>query len=97
MGDCWHVEVDRSLCIGSAQCVHHAPDAFRLGTSRQSHPTAPAPDAHEKILEAAESLPGGGQRDHAAGERGDGVCAGGVRPSGGRVLPPGGNSAGDVP
>ncbi len=39
MGDHWHVEVDRSVCIGSAMCVHHAPDAFRLDTARQSHPT----------------------------------------------------------
>ncbi|CAL9435237.1 MULTISPECIES: ferredoxin [Streptomyces] len=57
MGDRWHVEVDRSLCIGSAQCVHHAPGAFRLDTARQSHPVAPDADAGEQVLQAAESCP----------------------------------------
>ncbi|MCX4914452.1 MULTISPECIES: ferredoxin [unclassified Streptomyces] len=57
MGDRWQVEVDRSVCIGSAQCVHHAPDAFHLDTARQSHPTTPETDATEQILEAAEGCP----------------------------------------
>ncbi|MEU8032668.1 ferredoxin [Streptomyces sp. NPDC049099] len=57
MGDRWHVEVDRSLCIGSAQCLHQAPHAFRLDPARQSHPVDPDPDAAEPILEAAESCP----------------------------------------
>jgi ferredoxin len=57
MGDRWHVEVDRSLCIGSAQCVHHAPDAFHLDSAMQSHPEDAETDANEKILEAAEGCP----------------------------------------
>ncbi|MET7384896.1 ferredoxin [Streptomyces sp. NPDC005385] len=57
MGDRWQVEVDRSVCIGSAQCVHHAPDAFHLDTARQSHPVTPETDATEQILEAAEGCP----------------------------------------
>ncbi|MCX4401063.1 ferredoxin [Streptomyces sp. NPDC059837] len=57
MGDRWGVEVDRSVCIGSAQCVHRAGDAFRLDTAMQSHPVEPETDANEKILEAAESCP----------------------------------------
>ncbi|CUW28178.1 MULTISPECIES: ferredoxin [Streptomyces] len=57
MGDRWHVEVDRSVCIGSAQCLHHAPDAFRLDSARQSHPVEPDTDASEQVLEAAESCP----------------------------------------
>jgi ferredoxin len=56
-GDRWHVEVDRSVCIGSAQCVHRAPDAFRLDTARQSHPCEPETDAHEEVLAAAETCP----------------------------------------
>lgn len=56
-GDRWRVEVDRSLCIGSAQCVHHAPGGFRLDTARQSHPVAPDTDANEPVLTAAESCP----------------------------------------
>ncbi|MEU9322741.1 ferredoxin [Streptomyces canus] len=57
MGDRWHVEVDRSLCIGSAQCVNTAPDGFSLDTARQSHPADPESDANEKILAAAENCP----------------------------------------
>jgi ferredoxin len=57
MGDRWQVEVDRSVCIGSAQCIHHAPDGFHLDAGRQSHPVDPEPDANEKVLAAAESCP----------------------------------------
>ncbi|KAB1148717.1 ferredoxin [Streptomyces luteolifulvus] len=57
MGDRWQVEVDRSLCIGSAQCVHHAADGFRLDAGRQSHPVEAEADANEKILAAAENCP----------------------------------------
>jgi ferredoxin len=57
MGDRWRVEVDRALCIGNAQCTHHAPDAFHLDSAMQSHPTAPETDAEERILRAAESCP----------------------------------------
>ncbi|MEU9188119.1 ferredoxin [Streptomyces sp. NPDC048484] len=57
MGDRWQVEVDRSLCIGSAQCTHLAPTAFSLDSAMQSHPTDPETDANEKILEAAEGCP----------------------------------------
>ncbi|MFE9681411.1 ferredoxin [Streptomyces sp. NPDC002701] len=57
MGDRWHVEVDRSLCIGSAQCTHLAPGAFRLDPAMQSHPVEPETDATEKILGAAEGCP----------------------------------------
>ncbi|MFI1568323.1 ferredoxin [Streptomyces sp. NPDC020490] len=57
MGDRWHVDVDRSLCIGSAQCVHHAPDGFRLDAGRQSHPVEPETDADEQVLAAAENCP----------------------------------------
>ncbi|UIX34991.1 ferredoxin [Streptomyces sp. GQFP] len=57
MGDRWHVEVDRSLCIGSAQCVHRAPAGFRLDTGMQSHPVEPDTDANESVLAAAENCP----------------------------------------
>ncbi|MFF4355455.1 ferredoxin [Streptomyces sp. NPDC001604] len=56
-GDRWHVEVDRSLCIGSAQCVHRATGAFRLDSAMQSHPVEPETDANERVLEAAENCP----------------------------------------
>ncbi|WP_221351624.1 ferredoxin [Streptomyces beigongshangae] len=57
MGDRWHVEVDRSVCIGSAQCVHLAPGAFRLDSAVQSHAVEPETDADEEILGAAEGCP----------------------------------------
>ncbi|WP_306320845.1 MULTISPECIES: ferredoxin [unclassified Streptomyces] len=57
MGDRWHVEVDRSVCIGSAMCVNTAPDEFRLDSARQSHPTEAEADANERILAAAEGCP----------------------------------------
>ncbi|MEG3626457.1 ferredoxin [Streptomyces poriticola] len=57
MGDRWRVETDRTVCIGSAQCVHHAPDGFRLDSGRQSRPVGPETDADERVLEAAESCP----------------------------------------
>ena len=56
-GDRWHVEVDRSVCIGSAQCVHRATGAFRLDSAMQSHPVEPETDANERVLEAAENCP----------------------------------------
>ncbi|MEV3990966.1 ferredoxin [Streptomyces sp. NPDC049837] len=57
MGDRWHVEVDRGVCIGSGMCVNHAPDGFALDTARQSRPTAADTDADERILAAAEGCP----------------------------------------
>ncbi|KAA0932001.1 MULTISPECIES: ferredoxin [Streptomyces] len=57
MGDRWHVEVDRSVCIGSAQCTHLAPAAFRLDAAMQSHAREPEGEADEKVLEAAEGCP----------------------------------------
>ncbi|MFI2367511.1 ferredoxin [Streptomyces sp. NPDC018833] len=57
MGDRWHVEVDRGVCIGSGMCVGHAPDGFRLDAARQSRPQADVADADEKILAAAENCP----------------------------------------
>ncbi|MBY8342498.1 ferredoxin [Streptomyces spinosirectus] len=57
MGDRWHIEVDRSVCIGSAQCVNRAEGAFRLDSAMQSHPVEPETDANERILAAAESCP----------------------------------------
>ncbi|MFC5632251.1 ferredoxin [Streptomyces bullii] len=56
-GDRWHVGVDRSLCVGSAQCLHHAPGAFHLDSGRRSRPADPEPDASEQILAAAENCP----------------------------------------
>ncbi|GAB2827066.1 ferredoxin [Streptomyces daliensis] len=57
MGDRWHVEVDRGLCIGSGMCVGTAPEDFRLDSARQSCPVTPDRDPSETVLEAAEGCP----------------------------------------
>ncbi|MER7111498.1 ferredoxin [Streptomyces sp. NPDC000229] len=57
MGDRWHVEVDRGVCIGSGMCVNHAPDGFALDTARQSRPRTTETAADERILAAAEECP----------------------------------------
>ncbi|MFD4134792.1 ferredoxin [Streptomyces goshikiensis] len=57
MGDRWHVEVDRGVCIGSGMCVNHAPAGFTLDSARQSHPAAAETDASEPVLAAAEGCP----------------------------------------
>ncbi|MCI3930383.1 ferredoxin [Streptomyces sp. AN091965] len=57
MGDRWHVEVDRSVCIGSGMCVNLAPDGFALDSARQSHPRRAEVDASEQLLGAAEGCP----------------------------------------
>ncbi|MFG2328357.1 ferredoxin [Streptomyces sp. NPDC048604] len=57
MGDRWHVEVDRRVCIGSGLCINNAPDGFRLDAARQSHPQAADADADERVLAAAEGCP----------------------------------------
>ncbi|MEV3853305.1 ferredoxin [Streptomyces sp. NPDC050095] len=57
MGDRWHVEVDRGVCIGSGMCVNNAPGAFSLDAARQSHPADPETDANEEVLAAAEGCP----------------------------------------
>ncbi|WP_455359414.1 ferredoxin [Streptomyces sp. SYSU K21746] len=57
MGDRWHVEVDRGVCIGSGMCVNHAPTGFTLDSARQSHPRTSETDANEQVLAAAEGCP----------------------------------------
>ncbi|MDG4859441.1 ferredoxin [Streptomyces sp. T-3] len=57
MGDRWHVEVDRGVCIGSGMCVNSAPGGFKLDSARQSHPVEAETDAHEEVLAAAEGCP----------------------------------------
>ncbi|QNP72989.1 ferredoxin [Streptomyces roseirectus] len=57
MGDRWRLDVDRSLCIGSAQCVHRTQGFFQLDEGRQARPSEAETDASEIILEAAENCP----------------------------------------
>ncbi|MDX2848529.1 ferredoxin [Streptomyces sp. PA03-3a] len=34
MGDRWHIEVDRGVCIGSGMCVNSPPGGFTLDSAR---------------------------------------------------------------
>ncbi|MFE2431372.1 ferredoxin [Streptomyces sp. NPDC059373] len=55
--DRWHIDVDRTVCIGSGMCVNSAPNAFKLDSARQSHPLTPDSTAAETVLAAAEGCP----------------------------------------
>jgi ferredoxin len=55
MGDRWHVDVDRSVCIGSGLCAGSAPGSFRLDSARQSHPAASEVDAGEAVSDGGRS------------------------------------------
>ncbi|MEV5138389.1 ferredoxin [Streptomyces syringium] len=57
MTERWHVEVDRSVCVGSGMCAGIAPWAFRLDAARQSHPAEAETDEAGPVLAAAESCP----------------------------------------
>jgi ferredoxin len=55
--DRWHIEVDRTVCIGSGMCFAAAPEGFKLDAARQSNPVEPDATAAESLLAAAEGCP----------------------------------------
>jgi ferredoxin len=52
-----HVEVDRSLCIGSGDCVDTAPDVFRLDEEDKAVVIDPDGASLDDIVEAAQNCP----------------------------------------
>jgi ferredoxin len=52
-----HVEVDRSLCIGSGDCVDTAPDVFQLDDEDKAVVVDPDGAPLDDILEAAQNCP----------------------------------------
>lgn len=51
-------EVDHDLCIGYAECVRIAPEAFLLNEDNQSEPIPDAPEVSDvTLLEAARECP----------------------------------------
>ena len=52
-----HVQVDRSLCIGSGDCVDTAPDVFRLDEDDKAVVIDPDAAPLDDILEAAQNCP----------------------------------------
>ena len=52
-----HVEVDRSLCIGSGDCVDTAPDVFQLDAEDKAVVVDPDGAPVDEVLEAAGNCP----------------------------------------
>jgi ferredoxin len=52
-----HVEVDRNLCIGSADCVDTAPDVFELDDEDKAVVIDPDGAPFDDVLEAAQNCP----------------------------------------
>ena len=52
-----HVEVDRSLCIGSGDCADTAPDVFQLDDEDKAVVVDPDGAPLDDILEAAQNCP----------------------------------------
>jgi ferredoxin len=52
-----HVEVDRSLCIGSGDCVDTAPDVFQLDDEDKAVVVDPDGASADIVLEAAGNCP----------------------------------------
>ena len=52
-----HIEVDRSLCIGSGDCVDTAPDVFQLDDEDKAVVVDPDGAPLDDILEAAQNCP----------------------------------------
>ena len=52
-----HVEVDRDLCIGSADCVSTQPDVFQLDDEGKAVVLDPDAAGTDEILEAAQNCP----------------------------------------
>ena len=63
------VEVDRSLCIGSGDCVDTAPDVFQLDEDDKAVVVDPDGASVDDIVEAAQNCPV--SAIFVAGEAGD--------------------------
>jgi ferredoxin len=63
------VEVDRSLCIGSGDCVDTAPDVFQLDEDDKATVVDPDGAPLDDILDAAQNCPV--TAIFVAGEEGD--------------------------
>ena len=64
-----HVEVDRDLCIGSADCVDTAPAVFELDDEGKAVVIDPDGASFDEVLEAAQNCPV--TAIFVAGEQGD--------------------------
>jgi ferredoxin len=63
------IEVDRSLCIGSGDCVDTAPDVFQLDDDDKATVVDPDGASVDDVLEAAQNCPV--TAIFVAGEQGD--------------------------
>ena len=53
----YKVKVDRTLCIGTADCSRIAPNTFALDTESKAVVKAQNADPDEKLMEAAKTCP----------------------------------------
>jgi ferredoxin len=53
------VEIDRDVCMGSGNCLYHAPGAFDLDDDGIAHVVDPAGVPLDKLLEAEKHCPTG--------------------------------------
>jgi len=53
----YRIKIDRSLCIGYAECVGLAPEVFRLGDDNVSVVIDPEGTDDDMILDAARACP----------------------------------------
>jgi ferredoxin len=51
------VEVDRDVCIGSGNCVHHAPGAFELDDDGIAYVVDPDGAPEDAVMRAAQQCP----------------------------------------
>jgi ferredoxin len=51
------IEIDRGMCMGAGECVHHAPATFALGPDNRSTVVDAAGDDEDKVLGAAAACP----------------------------------------
>ncbi|MCC7352280.1 MAG: (4Fe-4S)-binding protein, partial [Anaerolineae bacterium] len=51
------ISIDRSACVGAADCMKNAPGVFRLDSEQISVVVNPAAASDEEIVEAARMCP----------------------------------------
>src|ERR1051325_2764654 len=59
MSELWRVEVDGSLCVGSAMCVHLAAEHFEPDAGTRSHPRLKLAEYSQGVADPAALCPAG--------------------------------------
>jgi ferredoxin len=59
MPELWLIQVDGTQCVGSALCVHLAPEHFELGEDVRSCPRKPVAEYSQDVADAVALCPAG--------------------------------------